>query len=160
MTPSSTKLVLCLVQGVPKSRTTVTKAIDLALEHDAKLTFAHINNADFLVSATPAMASLSSIYKQMRNLSEFSMLVLCDRAKRRGVKNVDALNRDGKIVPQIRSLLFELTPDILVIGRPELSGSPTASLTSETFDNFIAEITKAHPIEVFAIDFQDKEDES
>lgn len=112
--------IICAVRGIPKSRETVTQAIDLALEHNARLTFVHVTNIDleFLGSASPSMASIRAMQKQMHDLSTFTMVVLCDRAQRRGVQDFDYIVRDGQVFEQLRLILSEAQPDLLVIGKP------------------------------------------
>jgi hypothetical protein len=46
------KHTLCAVRGGQESRNTVVHAINLALEHDARLTFFHVLDAEFLGAAT------------------------------------------------------------------------------------------------------------
>jgi hypothetical protein len=48
MSPDTVKHIVCAVRGRPESRTTVTRAVDLALEHQAHLTFLHMIDAEFL----------------------------------------------------------------------------------------------------------------
>jgi len=79
------KHIICAVRGQPNGIETVTRAIDLALEHNAKLTFCLIVNAEFLGKASPTFTSLSAAYRQLEDMGKFSMLILCDRAQRRGV---------------------------------------------------------------------------
>jgi nucleotide-binding universal stress UspA family protein len=144
--------ILCAVRGVPQSRATVTKAIDLAKEHQARLTFVHVNNADFLASAGPTMTSLPKVKKQIHSLSEFAMLVLCDRAIRRGVEKVDYILRDGRVLSQIRETLSELKPDILVIGSPFVTDPGLFSLKESDVENFIQEIEKNMNITVIPVE--------
>jgi hypothetical protein len=126
----------------------------MALEHQARLTFLHVNNADFLVSAGPTLASLAKVKKQIHSLSEFTMTVLCDRAERRGVKNVDYIVRDGQILTQIRAILLELNPDFLVLGKPvETKGTPSAFKTAD-YDVFIDEIKSSLKITVVPVDIE------
>lgn len=146
--------IICAVRGVPTSRVTVTRAIDLALEHKARLTFLHIDNASFLITAGPSMTTLSKVYKNMRNLSEFAMLVLCDRAERRGVEEVDYLVREGEIMDQIRKVLHEVSPDILVIGKPLNSAEGTPSFSQPEFDGFVQEIKQNFEIKVHTVEIE------
>ena len=44
--------ILCAVRGGQESRRTVTRAIDLAVEHNARLNFFHILDAEFLGTAS------------------------------------------------------------------------------------------------------------
>ena len=110
--------IVCAVRGQPTSRETVTRAIDLALAHQARLIFVHITNVDFLNMATPGMSSTRRVYHQLREMAEFTRLLLCDRANRRGVEQADSIIREGDIQPQLYQLLIELRPDLLVIGEP------------------------------------------
>ena len=144
--------IFCAVRGVPQSRATVTKAIDLAIEHQARLTFVHVNNADFLISAGPTLTSLPKVKKQIHSLSEFAMLVLCDRAKRRGVENVDYILREGQILPQILVTLSELKPDLLVIGRPFETEAGIFSLKETDVDNFVQEVENNLNITVIPVE--------
>jgi nucleotide-binding universal stress UspA family protein len=132
--------ILCAVRGVPQSRETVTKAINLAIEHQARLTFVHVNNADFLLTAGPTLASLPKVKKHIHSLGEFTMLVLCDRAQRRGVENVDYILREGQILPQIMETVSELKPDILVLGRPFVTDAGLFTLEESDVEDFIQEI--------------------
>ena len=152
MLPDNVEHIFCAVRGVPQSRATVTKAIDLAVEHKAQLTFVHINNADFLISAGPMMNSLSRVKKQIHNLSEFAMLVLCDRAQRQGIEEVDFIIRDGEILPEIFAVLTEYAVDILVVGKPvePVAGS---TLKMSDFETFLYEVenstnTVVIPVEI------------
>jgi nucleotide-binding universal stress UspA family protein len=144
--------ILCAVRGVPQSRATVTKAINLATEHQARLTFVHVNNADFLMSAGPTMTSLTKVKKQIHSLGEFAMLVLCDRAQRRGVENVDYVLREGRILPQILETLSEFKPDILVIGRPFVTDAGVFSLKESDVENFIQEVENNLNITVIPVE--------
>ena len=146
--------ILCAVLGKPTSRTTVTKAIDLASENNARLTFIHVIDAEFLASATPVMTSLSTVYNQLRELGEFSMLILCDRANRRCVENVDYIIREGQILPQLRRAISELQPDIFVMGRPFGGGSAPKSIPPEEIENFIKDVEKNLGITVVSVEIQ------
>jgi len=44
--------IVCAVRGSPQSRATVTRAIDLAREHDARLTFFYAVDVEFLARTT------------------------------------------------------------------------------------------------------------
>jgi nucleotide-binding universal stress UspA family protein len=119
------KHIVCAVRATRQSRETVTKAIDLALEHGAYLTFFYVVDAEF--HAQTAIGSpLSVIYNELVNMSEFLMLILCDRAQRRGVSKVDYVIREGNVRKQLRQLAIETHADMLVMGRPTRGpGRPT-----------------------------------
>ena len=48
MSEETPKHIICAVRGGPESRETVTQAINLALEYEARLTFLHVLDAEFL----------------------------------------------------------------------------------------------------------------
>jgi nucleotide-binding universal stress UspA family protein len=146
--------ILCAVLGTPASRTTVTQAIDLASEHNARLTFVHVINAEFLASAAPTMTSLRTVYNQLRELGEFSMLILCDRANRRGVENADYILREGQILPQLRVAISEIQPDIFIIGKPLEAELATHSIPPEDIESFIDDIEKNLGVTVLPVEIQ------
>lgn len=148
--------IICAVRGVPKSRETATKAIDLALEHQARLTFVHVIVLDleFLGSATPSMAPMRSVQKQMHDLSEFAMVVLCDRAQRRGIENVDYIVRQGQIFQQLRSVLEEVRPDLLVIGQPTTALADLSRFTPDELTSFIVEVEQNMRIPVVPVEIE------
>jgi nucleotide-binding universal stress UspA family protein len=154
MAVKSVQHILCAIRGVPKSRATVSKAIDLALEHQARLTFLHVDNASFLITAGPTMTTLSKVYKHMRNLSEFTMLVLCDRAERRGVEEVDYLVREGEIMDQIQIVLREVSPDILVIGKPISNAEGIPSFNPPDFESFVQEMEQGFGVKVHTVEIE------
>lgn len=131
--------ILCAVRGGPESRDTVTRAIDLALEADAGLTFFHVADAEFLGYAT--IGPLSVVYRELVEMSKFAMLILCDRAQRRGVVQVDAIVREGNIRKQLRQFAIEARADVMVMGRP--TRSPGSNVFKpEGFDAFVAALER------------------
>ena len=78
------------------------------------------------------------------------MLILCDRANRRGVKNTDFLIRKGNIPEQIRSLVSEKKADVLVLGRP-LRGVRGSVFTPDEFDRFVQRLQQESGIKVIEV---------
>jgi nucleotide-binding universal stress UspA family protein len=148
--------VLCAVRGRPESRETVSRAIDLALEHKARLTFVHVMNAEFLGPATPTMSPLKMVYQQLRNMGEFAMLILVDRANRRGVEKVNYILRTGDISKQLIQAVGEIHPDALVIGRPPPHAKESI-FKPEEFDALIDEIKNQPNLEIFIVETEDFE---
>lgn len=111
--------ILCAVRGGPESRATVTYAIDLALETGARLTFFHALDAEFLHHAT--VGPLSVVYQELREMGEFAMLILVDRAQRRGVDEVDYVVMEGSVPLQLRQAAIRTEAEIMVMGRPTRS---------------------------------------
>jgi nucleotide-binding universal stress UspA family protein len=142
--------IICAVRGQPESRKTVTKAIDLALEYDAQLTFCLVIDVEFLGQAAPTLTPLSAAYRHLEELGEFSMMILCDRAQRRGVKKVEYLILKGEVPAQLRKLLSEVKAEILVMGRP-VSGLAFSVFTPEEFDSIVESLEKETGIQVVQV---------
>ena len=139
--PERVEHIVCAVRGSRQSRATVTHAIDLALEYKARLTFVYVADAEFQAQAAIG-SPLSVVYRELTQMAEFSMLILCDRAQRRGVKEVGYLIREGNFRKQLLRLAAETQPDILVIGWP-LRGPGRPTFKPEEFDSFVAELQQA-----------------
>ncbi len=108
--------VACAVRGGPESRATVTKAIDLALEYGARLTFVHVMDADFLGYAT--IGPLSVVYRELGEMGNFMMLILQDRAVRRGVEEAGYVLLEGNIRKKLQGFVRETDAELLVMGVP------------------------------------------
>ncbi len=140
-----TEHIVCAVRGSPQSRTTVTRAIDLAVEHDARLTFLYVADAEFQSQAAIG-SPLSVVYQELTQMAEFSMLILCDRAQRRGVREVEYIIRVGNVRKQLLQFAAETRADVFVMGWPlREAGRPT--FTPEDFEAFALELERvAHPL--------------
>jgi nucleotide-binding universal stress UspA family protein len=142
--------VMCAVRGRPESRETATHAIELALEHQARLTFVHVIDAEFLGPAGPTMSPLRAVYRHLRQMGEFAMLILCDRAKRRGVAEVGYTIQEGNVPKRLRQLVQESGADVLVIGRPTPEpGKPV--FTPEDFEDFVTKVEREDGLDVIQI---------
>jgi nucleotide-binding universal stress UspA family protein len=131
--------IVCAVRGSPQSRETVTRAIELALEHEARLTFFYVVDAEFHRHAT--VGPLSVIYHELVEMSEFTLLILEDRAQRRGVKQVDSLIWKGNVQKKLLQLVREVQPDVLVLGWP-LRGAGRPRFKPAEFKTFVAELER------------------
>ena len=148
MTISKPKHIICAVRGGPESRDTITKAINMALESGAWLTFLHIADAEFLAPAT--IAPLSVVYHELIEMSKFAMLILCDRAQRRGVTQVDYKVIEGSIRTQIHQFAVDTKAEVMVMGRP--TRSPGSNVfTPDDFDIFLASLAEDANIEIVQV---------
>ena len=129
--------IICAVRGGRESRETVTRAIDLALQYDARLTFLHILDAEFLEYAT--VGPLSVVYSELHEMGEFTMLILVDRALRRGVQTVDFVMPEGNIRNELIRYAIATKAEMMVIGRPTRSPGRNA-FTNAEFDNFVTNL--------------------
>jgi nucleotide-binding universal stress UspA family protein len=144
-TPSQ---IICAVHGGPESRATVTRAIDLALESGARLTFFHVMDVEFLGYATVAPRKL--VYDELVEMGKFVMLILCDRAQRRGVAQVDYIVREGNVRAQLRQLAIETGANAMVMGRPTRSPSKNIFKPRE-FDAFVAGLEREGSLRVIQV---------
>ncbi|MFN2206252.1 MAG: universal stress protein [Candidatus Promineifilaceae bacterium] len=126
--------IICAVRGGPESRETVTLAVDLALEYEARLTFLHVLDAEFLEYAT--IGPLSVVYNELNEMGTFTMLILVDRAQRRGVERVDYVLREGNIRNELTRYAIETKAEMMVMGRPTRSPSRNVFKFAE-FDDFL-----------------------
>jgi nucleotide-binding universal stress UspA family protein len=137
MTNGTPKHIVCAVRGGPESRATATLAIELALESGARLTFFRVMDAEFLEYAT--VGPLSVVYSELKEIGTFAMMILCDRAQRRGVTQVDYIVQEGNIRKQLRRFAIETQADVMVMGRPTRSPGQNVFKPVE-FDTFVADL--------------------
>ncbi len=146
---STSPYILCLVRGGKESKRTVTKAIDLALEMDARLVFFHVIDAEFLRQAVMG-ARLKSVYQALTDMADFAMEILKDRAERRGVKEVETIIREGNILKQLKQAAIETQAKVLVIGRPIRSPGANIFQDSELLE-FANELAEVGEVEVLVV---------
>lgn len=139
MTTKEITQILCAVRGGPESRETVTYAIDLALESGARLTFFHAMDAEFLNHAT--IGPLSVVYQELVEMGKFTMLILTDRAQRRGVQDVNYVVREGNVRKQLQQAAVETKAEIMVMGRPTRSPAKNV-FKAEEMEGFAEELAK------------------
>jgi RNase H-fold protein (predicted Holliday junction resolvase) len=84
------------------------------------------------------------------------MLILVDRANRRGVEQVKYILRTGNIGKQLNQAINEIHPDALVIGKPP-QGSKESVFKPEEFDALINEIKNLSNLDIFIVDTEDFE---
>jgi hypothetical protein len=105
-------------------------------------------DAEFLNHAT--IAPLSVVYRELDEMAHFAMLILCDRAQRRRVKQVDCAVRQGNIRKQLRQFVIEAQADVLVMGRPTRSPGSNVFKPVE-FDLFVAELEQAANVRIVTV---------
>lgn len=141
--------IICAVRGGPESRETVSHAINLALESGAQLTFFRVLDAEFLNHAT--IGPLSVVYSELRELGQFAMLILRDRARRRGVEKVDVIVREGNVRRQLHEFAIEADADVLVMGRPTRSPGSNIFKPAE-FDAYVAELVREANLQIIVVE--------
>lgn len=140
--------IVCAVRGRPASRATVTHAINLALEHQARLTFLYVVDAEFLEYAT--VGPLSVVYKELLEMARFTMIILCDRARRRGVQDVNYLVLEGNMRKKLRQFAIDTSAEILVMGSPT-PGPGKKMFTQNELDQYIREIEAKSDLHVIQV---------
>lgn len=148
MTNQKPKRVICAVRGGRESRGTASRAIQLAIETDARLTFFHVMDAEFVAHAT--VGPLRLVYRQLVEMGEFTMLILCDRARRRGVTQVDYIVWEGNIRKQLRKFAYETQAGVMVMGRPTRSPGSNVFKPKE-FEAFAAELEREGELQVVQV---------
>ena len=148
MTEKQPKHIICAVRGGPESRATVSHAIDLALQYTAHLTFLHVLDAEFLEYAT--VGPLSLIYNELVEMGTFAMLILCDRAQRRGVEQVDYIVREGNIRKQLYQFALETRAQVMVMGKPTRSPGKNV-FKPDDFAAFVADLAADGNIQILQV---------
>ncbi len=148
MTTAAIRQIVCAVRGGPESRETVKRAIAVALESGAKLTFFHVMDAEFLGYATHG--TLRVVYHELREMGKFAMIILCDRAQARGVAQVDYLLREGNVRTQLRNLAIETGAEAIVIGQPTKSATKNLFNAAE-FDAFVTDLEREGNLRVIQV---------
>lgn len=148
MTEKNPRHIICAVRGGPESRDTVTMAIDLAMADGARLTFLHVLDAEFLEYAT--IGPLSVVYSELNEMGTFTMLILCDRAQRRGVERVDYVLPEGNIHNELIRYANETKAEMMVMGRPTRSPGRNVFKIAE-FDDFVTGLGKEANLAIITV---------
>ena len=131
----STTQILCAVHGGPESRHTVNRGIELARETNARLTFFHAMDAEFLQHAT--IGPLSVVYRELEEMGRFVLMILEDRARKGGVTAVDHVLREGNTRQQLIKMAVETGAGVMILGRPNRQPGKNVFKRDE-FDTFVA----------------------
>ena len=148
MTDTQPKQIICAVRGGAESRDTVSRAIQLALETGARLTFLHVMDAEFLQYAT--IGPLSVVYNELLEMGTFAMMILRDRAQRRGVTDVDYVVREGSIRKQLFQFAVATHAEVLVVGYPTRSSGRNV-FEADEMDAFVTELERDAHIQVIQV---------
>jgi nucleotide-binding universal stress UspA family protein len=148
MLDDAPKQIVCAVRGGPESRATVSRAINMTLETGARLTFFHVMDAEFLEYST--VGPLSVVYRELTEMGKFAMLILCDRAQRRGVSQVDYILREGNIRRNLIQFAIETHATVMVMGRPTRSPGSNVFKIGE-FEAFVAELEREGNLRVVQV---------
>ena len=140
--------IICAVRGGPESRDTVNKAIELALAYAARLTFLHVLDAEFLEYAT--IGPLSVVYRELNEMGTFTMLILSDRAQRRGIEVVDYALPEGNIQNELIDYAHKTRAELMVMGRPTRSPGRNVFKMDE-FDTFVRDLEQEAKLRIVTV---------
>lgn len=149
--PARRPRIVCAARGGKGSRPAVNRAIQLAREQEADLTFLFVIDAEFLCHAMIGPPSV--VYQQLRDMGEFVMATLKARAAEQGVA-ADYAVRDGEVREQIRLYVEQNDVDVLVMGRP-LQETDAATFDAGTVSNFAAALEHEYGIQVVLVGQED-----
>jgi nucleotide-binding universal stress UspA family protein len=117
--------IVCATRGGEASRRTQERAIALAKERDAELTFLCVVDPTF---AGPVKEPLAAALKdELRRLGRSLLCIAQRRAREQGVV-AQAVTRCGPVWQNIQEYLHQVNADTLVIGAPRTQS------TSQAFD--------------------------
>jgi nucleotide-binding universal stress UspA family protein len=142
--------IVCVLLGRPASRGLVEEAIELALKHEARLTFLLVIEAEFLARAAPTMSPLRVVYEQLEEIGEFTLLMLCQQARHRGVAEVDSIIRRGKLEKRLLKFAEETEADLILLTNPG-PGSGRSSFTDEEFAELVGRIGRTGGFKVLEV---------
>lgn len=142
MTQKSVKHILCAVRSRPGGEETVGRAIDLALETGARLTFCQIVDTGFLNRLSSRGSARKAAHKEMTDMAEFALSLICDQAEEKGVTEVDYIVRSGTVRKALLDLVEETGADLLVLGHPKPMPGRSA-FNSQARSEFIAQLEEA-----------------
>ena len=97
-TKRNEEVILCPVRGGKQSMKTVARAVELALAREARLVFLYVVDVDFLGFAT--VARVKVMVDELTETGSFTLSILEDRARNRGVARVGSVIREGTILPR------------------------------------------------------------
>jgi hypothetical protein len=140
--------VVCAARGGRRIQPSVNRAIDMACEANARLTFLYILDVEFLKGTIIGHTEL--VFEELDKMGEFMMIRLCEYANDGGCVTADYAIRHGEVREQIQEYLLETKPDVLVLGRPrneEEDGAPPA-FEDDAIVRFAEEITRKTGVRV------------
>jgi nucleotide-binding universal stress UspA family protein len=134
--------IVCAARGGRRHQPSVNRAIELACENDARLTFLYVLDVEFLRFTTVGHTEM--VFDELDKMGEFMMIRLCEFANESGCVDADYAIRHGKIRQEIMSFLFETRADLLVLGRPQDASEEEAppAFEDEGIVRFADEITQ------------------
>ena len=143
------EVILCPVRGGKRSSKTVARAVELALSLPARLVFLYVVDVDFLGFAT--VARVKVMVDELTETGRFTLSILEDRARGRGVSLVSSVIREGAIAGVIREVAGDIGATRLVLGRPVITPG-VISFTSGAYKQLVESLRSDAGLEVECVD--------
>jgi nucleotide-binding universal stress UspA family protein len=125
--------IICAIRGGPHSKTTITRAIDLAKETGLTLYFLYIVNLEFL--SHTSSSRIHTIMEEMQQMGEFILLSAQAAAAAKQIE-AQCITRHGGVREEMIRLCREIDADYLVLGQPRIERDDT-HFTSQMLETFI-----------------------
>lgn len=140
--------IVCAARGGRRIQPSVNRAIELACEENARLTFLYVLDVEFLKCTMVGHTDM--VFEELDKMGEFMMIRLCEFANERGCVSADYVIRHGNIREEIQNYLLEVQPDLLVLGRPqdELKEESPPAFENKAIVHFAEEITQKTGVKV------------
>jgi nucleotide-binding universal stress UspA family protein len=108
-------IILCATRGGDESLQTQRRAIELAKEQGARITFIFVVDVRFLEHyAAPYIPAMAD---EMKRLGEFLLLMAQERAEQAGVEANYTVRR-GELKPTLIEAAREYRAALIILGRP------------------------------------------
>jgi len=94
--------------------------------------------------------TLRGIFGELMEMGKFAMMILVDRAQRRGVENVDYIIREGNVRKQLKQIANDTHAEIMILGRP--TRGPTANIFKKNeMEEFAEELALEGNLKVIVV---------
>lgn len=107
--------ILCATRGGDSSFQTQDKAIQMALEQDAKLIFLYVVDTRFIDKTSAPI--VVDVEEEISKLGEFLLLMAKERAQQQGL-DAETILREGKVRDELLKVIQEEDITLVVFGKP------------------------------------------
>jgi nucleotide-binding universal stress UspA family protein len=146
MSEPEIKHILCAVRSRPGGEETVRRAVELARQAGARLTFLQVIDVTFVGQLSHRSSSRKAAIQELTEMASFTLGLLCEQARRAGVGQADFVVREGAVREQLIEAVRDLEPDVLVFGRPQEDSRST--FRGEERARFVTDVEAATGVRV------------
>lgn len=136
--------IVCATRGGKACRCTQERAIYLAKQRDAKLTFLFVADPSFAGSLVKPLES--ALTDELSRLGRSLLFIAQARARKQGIE-ADIVIRHGGVQQSIQDYVRQVDASVLVIGAPQTSPVPQ-TFDQEELNRFADEMHQATGVEV------------